>query len=149
MTASEKLLGVRDVAKLADVSQASAYRWAHGDGAPAGFPQPLQRPGKAQAWPEAAIAEWLATYNEVRNVERSMEAFADCEELDPILRSVARTARRRLASMEFPIGVRKKLADVLGKVRWERGTEALSAEDKRRARKLLLQLLALGWEPGK
>jgi predicted DNA-binding transcriptional regulator AlpA len=150
---SEKILpgnvGVEGLADMADVSRPTAFRWARGAGAPAGFPQPVHLPGKPQQWPQSAVEQWLASFDAVRNTERAMEAFADSEELDPLLRSIARTARRRLASMEFPIGVRKKLADVLNKVRWERGTEALSPEDKRRARKLLLQLLALGWEPSK
>ena len=144
---AETRLTAADLAKTLGVSRSTVGRMLHEGRLPAPCTGPKRRNVE---WDRGAIAEWLRTFDAVRSTERAMEQFADCEELDPLLRSIAKTARRRLASMEFPIGVRRNLADVLNKVRWERGTEPLSTEDRRRVRSLLLQLLALTIEePGK
>ena len=132
MVPIEKELGVRDVAALADVSPATAFRWAAGKGAPAGFPAPIRRPGKPATWPEPVIRAWLASYTEVRACERAMESLGDAPELDAVLQRVARTAARLLRSTEIPVGIRQKVTHTLGLIQWEHG-DKLTADDRRRA----------------
>jgi hypothetical protein len=93
------------------------------------------------------VQEWLSTYHETRTAEAAMHSLAACDELDPVLRRVARTAAKLLASPSIPLTIRARLDETLRQIRWTEAKSAtLTERDKFTARKALLHLLAFAGE---
>jgi len=129
-------LGVEDVAAAAKVSRPTAFRWAR-EGR---LPPPLPGPGPQQ-WGRDTIEAWVSQYRRIREAESAMEVFGRAPELDPLLCKAARLLVQRLRDTAVPIVLRSRLAGIAEAVNWRPG--ALTAEQKRQARKLILNLFEL------
>lgn len=130
-------LGVEDVAAAAQVSRPTAFRWAR-EGR---LPPPLALPGQAQQWARDTIEAWVRQYRRIREAEAAMEIFGRALELDPLLSKAARLLVQRLRDTRVPITLRGRLAGIAEAVQWKPG--ALTTEQKRQARKLILNLFEL------
>lgn len=141
MVSNEDRLGVVEVAKLSGVSEETIHRWKRDADNPGMLPPPERKPGPAK-WTRSTINSWLRTYAEVRDAEDAMSAFADDETLDPVLRRVARHAKRLFEDSSIPIVLRRKLSRLLGTIRWDAAkTGTLSAADELKARKVIVNLM--------